>query len=214
MAEQTGNRGAPLSAAPPPGKEWWRPPKPPRPSSEMRGDPDKGQPTEQKPDPFVDQIGVRTMIVGSGTSFSGEINSCNRLILEGTVDAKLSNCEDVVIDQGGVFKGQGVTENAAIQGSFEGELVVRKRLVICATGRVSGIVTYGEIEIERGGKISGAIQAAGERGIRKVVRAAAAKALATNGTRQESARVRTDTQLKIKKKDVAGGAEDRILPGD
>jgi cytoskeletal protein CcmA (bactofilin family) len=37
--------------------------------------------------------------------------------------------------------------------------VVRKRLLIRATGRVSGAITYGEIEIERGGKISGAIQA-------------------------------------------------------
>src|SRR5438045_9202052 len=101
------------------------------------------------------------MVVGSGTSFSGEITSCNRLIVQGTVEAKLDNCEDVLINQGGLFKGESATENADIHGTFEGDLVVRKWLVIRATGRVFGIVSYGEIEIERGGKVSGAIQAAG-----------------------------------------------------
>ena len=40
-----------------------------------------------------------------------------------------------------------------------GELVVRKRLLIRAGGHVSGTISYGEIEIEAGGKISGNIQA-------------------------------------------------------
>jgi cytoskeletal protein CcmA (bactofilin family) len=39
--------------------------------------------------------------------------------------------------------------------------VVRKRLLIRAGGHVSGTITYGEIEIESGGKISGAIEEAG-----------------------------------------------------
>jgi cytoskeletal protein CcmA (bactofilin family) len=38
-------------------------------------------------------------------------------------------------------------------------LVVRKRLLIKATGRVSGTIRYGQIEIECGGQISGDIQA-------------------------------------------------------
>jgi cytoskeletal protein CcmA (bactofilin family) len=46
-----------------------------------------------------------------------------------------------------------------VHGCFEGNLVVRKRLLIRATGRVSGSITYSEIEIECGGKISGMIGA-------------------------------------------------------
>jgi hypothetical protein len=45
-----------------------------------------------------------------------------------------------------------------VRGRFRGELVVRKRLLIRAGGHVSGTITYGEVEIESGGKISGAIQ--------------------------------------------------------
>jgi hypothetical protein len=40
-------------------------------------------------------------------------------------------------------------------------VVVAKRLLIRATGHASGTITYGEIEIEREGKVSGVIQEAG-----------------------------------------------------
>src|SRR5262245_2086770 len=40
-----------------------------------------------------------------------------------------------------------VVEEAEISGIYDGELSVRKRLLIRSTGRVSGTVRYGEIEI-------------------------------------------------------------------
>jgi cytoskeletal protein CcmA (bactofilin family) len=63
------------------------------------------------------------------------------------------------IDETGIFRGNGSTENADVRGRVQGNLVVRKRLLIRASGDVSGTITYGEIEIEAGGKISGTIQA-------------------------------------------------------
>jgi cytoskeletal protein CcmA (bactofilin family) len=65
-----------------------------------------------------------------------------------------------------LFKGSASIEDAEVRGRFEGNLVVRKRLLIKATGRVSGTIRYGQIEIECGGQISGDIQAqpAGESG--------------------------------------------------
>jgi cytoskeletal protein CcmA (bactofilin family) len=87
----------------------------------------------------------------------GEITSCNRLIVEGKIEAKLADCPNVIIKEGGVFNGESTTEDADVQGSFDGNLVVRKRLLVRATGRVSGKITYGEIAIESGGKISGEI---------------------------------------------------------
>ena len=60
------------------------------------------------------------------------------------------------------FNGESTTEEADVQGSFEGNLVVGKRLIVRATGRVSGKITYGEVEIERGGRICGEISHHGE----------------------------------------------------
>src|SRR5438552_5517650 len=101
---------------------------------------------------------VRTLIIGPGVSVKGEITSCNRLIVEGKIEAKLADCPNVIIREGGVFNGESTTEEADVQGSFDGNLTVRKRLLVRATGRVSGKITYGEIEIERGGGISGEIK--------------------------------------------------------
>jgi len=91
-------------------------------------------------------------------SVSGTITSCDRLVAEGTVDAKLDGCQHVVVAQTGVFRGTVSTDHADVHGRFEGELVVQKRLLVRAAGHVSGTVSYGEIEIECGGRISGQVK--------------------------------------------------------
>ena len=117
------------------------------------------QRTDHSVHPGANAVEARKLIVGQGISLSGDIASCDRLVVEGRVQANLQNCQHMTIAEGGVFDGNAAIEDAEIRGRFEGDLVVRKRLVICASGHVSGTVTYGEIEIEAGGRISGTIQA-------------------------------------------------------
>src|SRR6266567_845762 len=90
----------------------------------------------------------RKLIVGQGISLSGEINSCDRLVVEGRVQANLQNCQSMTISETGLFDGNAAIDDADVLGRFEGDLVVRKRLMIRASGHVSGTITYGEIEIE------------------------------------------------------------------
>jgi cytoskeletal protein CcmA (bactofilin family) len=87
------------------------------------------------------------------------VTSCDKLFIEGSVDAKLTNCRIIEIADGGLFKGSTTIDEAEVRGRFEGDPVVRNRLRIKATGRVSGTIRYGEIEIECGGQIFGDIQA-------------------------------------------------------
>lgn len=99
----------------------------------------------------------KTLIVGKEISLNGEISSCDRLIVEGKVEASLAGCQFIEIADGGVFKGAAEIQDAEIRGLFEGKLTVQGRLLICATGRVVGEVRYGQIEIECGGEVSGTI---------------------------------------------------------
>jgi cytoskeletal protein CcmA (bactofilin family) len=101
---------------------------------------------------------LRKLIVGREISLSGEIHSCDKLIVEGSVEANLQNCHEVDISESGMFKGSATIDEAEVRGRFEGNLNVRKRLLIRASGRVSGTIRYGQIEIESGGQISGDIQ--------------------------------------------------------
>src|SRR5262252_3826080 len=96
--------------------------------------------------------------VGRGITLLGEVSSCERLYIEGSVEANLTNCRVIEIAEGGLFKGSMTIEEAEVRGRFEGSLVVRNRLVIKATGRVSGTIRYGRIEIECGGQIHGDVQ--------------------------------------------------------
>ncbi len=91
---------------------------------------------------------------------SGEINSCERLVVEGSVRANLQACQSMVIADTGLFDGNAVIDDADIYGRFEGDLAVRKRLLIRANGQVSGTISYGQIEVEAGGKIAGSVQSA------------------------------------------------------
>jgi cytoskeletal protein CcmA (bactofilin family) len=100
----------------------------------------------------------RVLTVGNDILLKGEIATCDRLVIEGAVDATLNEVHTVEIAEGGSFKGFAEIEDAEISGIFEGELVVRNRLVIYATGKVRGKITYGEIEIERGGELTGEIK--------------------------------------------------------
>src|SRR5204863_9274774 len=102
---------------------------------------------------------IRQLTVRREITPSGELTSCDKLIIEGSVEANLNNCRDVELAESGLFKGPASIEEAEIQGRFEGNLVVRKRLLIKASGRVSGTIRYGQIEIECGGQISGDVQA-------------------------------------------------------
>lgn len=113
-----------------------------------------GGTTTQKRD-----VETRKLIVGREISLSGEITACDRLVVEGSVEANLANCRDIDIAESGLFKGSASIDDAEVRGRFEGTLTVRRRLLIRATGKVTGNVRYGQIEIECGGQISGDVQA-------------------------------------------------------
>ncbi len=97
----------------------------------------------------------RRLVVGPQIALNGEIRACDTLVVEGRVDADLRECEALEITPSGRFKGSAAVDYCDLNGAFEGELTVRKLLLLRAGGRMTGTLRYGEIEIERGGKIIG-----------------------------------------------------------
>ena len=103
----------------------------------------------------------RILTVGNDILLKGEITTCDRLVIEGKVEATVSDVNTMELAECGSFKGSANVVDAQISGQFDGDLVVTGRLVIYASGKVRGNITYGEIEIERGGELSGQIKSAG-----------------------------------------------------
>lgn len=104
----------------------------------------------------------RVLTVGPDIQMKGEITSCDRVVIEGMVDATMRDVHTVELAESGSLKGTAEVEDAEISGSFEGDLVVRGKLTIHSSGRVRGNITYGEVEIQRGGQISGNIRNAAD----------------------------------------------------
>jgi len=105
--------------------------------------------------------GEKKLTVGKGLSLAGEITSCDVLVVEGKVEAKLSDGKMLEIAESGQFRGSVEIENADIAGRFDGQLTVRGRLTVRASGRISGMVKYGELEVNAGGQIIGEVQVTG-----------------------------------------------------
>ena len=101
----------------------------------------------------------KKLIVGRDIFLNGEIRTCDSLVVEGKVEAVLSDCRAMDIAGSGEFRGSAEIESADISGRFDGDLIVRQRLTIRATGKVLGKIRYGQLEVERGGVISGTIEA-------------------------------------------------------
>jgi cytoskeletal protein CcmA (bactofilin family) len=155
-----------LSPAPPPPEtpkpelpkaEW---PKPELPRAEMPKAESPRTDTAQSVKPAAEES-VSKLIVGPDIKLKGaEITDCDTLVVEGRVEAAMES-RVLQIAEIGVFEGKAAVEMAEIRGRFDGELTVRKQLVIRATGHVSGKIRYGKLSIEEGGELSGDIGAIG-----------------------------------------------------
>ncbi len=99
----------------------------------------------------------RKLTIGQGITMSGEIENCDQLLVEGTVEATLNGAKLLDIAETGIFYGSVDIEEAVIAGRFEGDLTVDGRVTIEASGTVIGTITYRELTVEAGATIEGKI---------------------------------------------------------
>ncbi len=101
----------------------------------------------------------KRLVIGRDISISGEITSCDRLLVEGRADIALPNTDQMEVAASGFFRGSAEVAVADISSRFEGELVAREQLIVRDGGRLSGTIRYGHIIIESGGQVTGDMQA-------------------------------------------------------
>jgi cytoskeletal protein CcmA (bactofilin family) len=98
---------------------------------------------------------MRKLTVGRDISLNGEITTCDHLIVEGTVKATIKGGKVLDITEAGSFTGFVDIETADIAGTFEGDLIVRGKLVVRATANVTGTLQYGALQVDTGAVING-----------------------------------------------------------
>lgn len=114
----------------------------------------------QHPVSTTNEVGSK-LIVGPNIKLKGvEITDCDTLVVEGFVEATMDS-RVIQIAKNGSFKGSAGIYIAEIHGEFDGDLTVRQKLVIYASGKVSGKIRYGNVVIEEGGQLAGDVQVGG-----------------------------------------------------
>jgi cytoskeletal protein CcmA (bactofilin family) len=107
-----------------------------------------------EPAPRAEPAGSR-LIVGPNIKLRGvEIDDCDTLVVEGRVEATMVS-RAIQIAAGGAFSGKVDVDIAEIHGEFKGELTARRKLVVHASGTVSGKIRYGKMQVNEGGVMSG-----------------------------------------------------------
>ncbi len=111
----------------------------------------------REPTPMTGESEGKKLIVGRDIRLAGEITTCDTLVVEGQVEANLTDSKMLEIAESGIFKGKASVEVAEIGGLFEGELTVSQHLRLLGSGRINGKLRYREMEVARGGRLSGDI---------------------------------------------------------
>ena len=65
----------------------------------------------------------KKLVVGRDIRLSGAISSCDCLVVEGTVEANLTETRSIVVARGGTFTGAATVATAEISGVFDGCLL-------------------------------------------------------------------------------------------
>ncbi len=100
----------------------------------------------------------RSLVVGRDIVLTGEIEACEKLIIEGRVEGEITDTRHLEITESGRFKGRAEVEVCVVAGACEGEITVSGLLTVHPKGRIKGKLRYAEIEMQRGGRLSGEVE--------------------------------------------------------
>lgn len=99
----------------------------------------------------------RRLVIGEGITMSGEIEACDYLVVEGTVEAALKGASVLEIAENGIFYGTVEIDEATVAGRFEGDITVNGRLTVTSSGSITGTIAYKELAVDAGATVDGKI---------------------------------------------------------
>lgn len=97
------------------------------------------------------------IVIGEGVSVIGNFSVPGTALIEGSFEGDLA-ADAVVVGVRGQLVGKVKTREADILGETRQDLHVTGKLIVRSSGRIHGSAMYGELEVERGGTLQGAIR--------------------------------------------------------
>ena len=95
--------------------------------------------------------------IGSGVIINGEMEVPQAAYVAGEINGKLS-ANHVELEDSAKFEGEISAATVEVSGRMKGKLTAREFLSIRPGGKVDGEIEHGDLEVQRGGSISGTIK--------------------------------------------------------
>lgn len=96
------------------------------------------------------------LYVGSGVKMTGNVIAPGLAEIDGTFDGVIK-AQSVNVTSHGIINGTTEAKHIRVEGQVNQTLKAEGTLLIESSGRVSGDVSYADLEIRRGGDIQGSI---------------------------------------------------------
>lgn len=94
------------------------------------------------------------LFVGEGVVLKGNFEVPDIASISGVIEGEIS-AKQVIVEASGVIRGKVTGEAVDVRGEIAENLTATRSLIIRPSGKVSGVISYAEIEIEKGGHIYG-----------------------------------------------------------
>ena len=103
--------------------------------------------------PSIDKF---DLIIGAGVTFNGDIRVDGRVSVSGQVKGSI-DARDLRVELDGRVDGQVRVNNLEVKGAVGQDITSSDSVLVHSTGLVHGRLRCAELEIERGGRVTGQI---------------------------------------------------------
>jgi cytoskeletal protein CcmA (bactofilin family) len=97
-----------------------------------------------------------SITIGQGVTFVGSISARGKAFINGKVTGEVS-VDDLQVGQYGVIKGKIKSREMDIHGEIHDDVACAEHVLVHSTGLINGKLIYGELEIQKGGRVTGSM---------------------------------------------------------
>ena len=105
-----------------------------------------------------DQQPSQVNIIAKGTVIDGTLNAGSHIRINGIVLGQLQVAGRAVISESGAVKGTILAEEAMVSGAVEGDIVVKHKVMLSGTARITGTIKTARLVVEEGALLNGECQ--------------------------------------------------------
>ena len=97
-----------------------------------------------------------SITIGQGVTFVGSITARGKAFINGAVTGEIS-VDGLQVGESGVIKGKIKSREMEVYGEIHDEVSCAEHVLVHSTGLINGKLIYGELEIQKGGRVTGAM---------------------------------------------------------